>query len=51
MGRLGEAMNRWHNHYLDSHAHTVTATVCNWRPVLAVPEPPFVRDGWDRARV
>jgi hypothetical protein len=44
-------MNRWHNHYLDSHAHMLTATVRNWRPALGAPEPLFACDGRDRVRV
>jgi hypothetical protein len=47
----GEAMNRWHNRYLSSRAHTLTAAVPNWRPVPAALEPPFVCDGGDRVRV
>ncbi len=43
-------MNRWHREYLDSHAHTLTATVPDWRPALAAPEPPFLCDGWERGQ-
>lgn len=27
-------MSRWHNQYLDGHAHFCTATVSGWRPLL-----------------
>jgi hypothetical protein len=42
MGRQGQAMNRWHNHHLNSPAHTLTATLPNRRPALSAPEPPFL---------
>jgi hypothetical protein len=41
-------MNRWHNHQLNSPAHTPPATAPNRRPVLPAPEPPSACDGWDR---
>ncbi len=27
-------MSRWHNHHLNSPAHTLPATTPNWRPAL-----------------
>jgi hypothetical protein len=44
-------MNRWHNHHLNSPAHTLLATVHNWRQVLAASGPPFICGGWDTVRV
>jgi hypothetical protein len=44
-------MNRRHNRHLHSHAHTLPATVRNWRPALPAPEPPSLSDGRDRERV
>jgi hypothetical protein len=47
MARLGEAMDQWHDCYLNTPAHTLPATVPNRRPVPAAPEPPFGCDDRD----
>ena len=43
-------MPRWHNHYLDGHAHFCTATVSGWRPLLTGVALDVLYDQWLVAR-
>jgi putative transposase len=43
-------MPRWHNHYLDNHAHFCTATVARWRPVLKGQAVDILYGEWEAAR-
>jgi len=43
-------MSRWHNLYLDGHAHLVTATVRNWRPLLKSEAAELLYREWSAAR-
>ena len=43
-------MPRWHNHYLDGHAHFCTATVSGWQPLLTGAALDLLYDQWRAAR-
>jgi putative transposase len=43
-------MTRWHNHYLDNHAHFCTAVVLNWRPALTGPGADALLEAWESVR-
>ena len=43
-------MSRWHNHYLDGHAHLVTATVRDWRPLLTTEAVHVLYHHWSAVR-
>ena len=43
-------MSRWHNRYLDGHAHFCTATVAGWRPLLVDNAPTVLYREWSAAR-
>lgn len=43
-------MNRWHNHYIDNHAHFLTATITDWRPLLNDQAIHVLYDEWSIAR-
>jgi len=43
-------MSRWHNLYLDAHAHLVTATVRSWRPLLKGEAVEVLYREWSAAR-
>ncbi|MEN6355514.1 MAG: hypothetical protein ABFD83_00355 [Armatimonadota bacterium] len=43
-------MARWHNYYLDNHAHFCTASVSDFRPLLIGPGAMILYEQWDRAR-
>ena len=43
-------MSRWHNRYLDGHAHFCTATVSGWRPLLTGPALAMLYRQWAAAR-
>ena len=43
-------MARWHNHYLDGHAHFCTASVRDRRPVLAPQADMLLYPAWARVR-
>jgi putative transposase len=44
-------MSRWHNLYLDNHAHFCTATVVDWRPLLYDKAAGILYEEWAAARV
>ena len=50
IGPWGDTMSRWHNLYLDGHAHLVTATVRNWHPVLEGQAVDVLYQEWSAAR-
>jgi len=43
-------MSRWHNHYLDSHAHFCTVTVAGRLPLLTPRARAIMYREWDAAR-
>jgi REP element-mobilizing transposase RayT len=43
-------MSRWHNRYLDAHAHFCTATISGWRPVLVDEALDVLYREWNAAR-
>ena len=43
-------MPRWHNRYLDGHAHFCTATVARWRPLLTGEAVAVLYREWEAAR-
>lgn len=43
-------MDRWHNYYLDNHAHFITATVIDWRKLLVDESVNVLYGEWERAR-
>jgi putative transposase len=43
-------MARWHNHYLDGHAHFCTASVRDRRPVLVEQADTLLYPAWTRVR-
>ena len=43
-------MSRWHNQYLNGHAHFCTATVSEWRPLLQRNAVTLVYEEWETAR-
>jgi len=43
-------VSRWHNQYLDGHAHFCTATVRGWRPLLSDQTIAGLYDEWAAAR-
>ena len=43
-------MPRWHNRYLDGHAHFCTATVSGWRPLLTEAAIDLLYREWNAAR-
>lgn len=44
-------MSRWHNQYVDGHAHFCTATVLDWEWLLQGKAVRILYDEWDTARL